>query len=70
MHKITIKKKIVFCHFSYNVFFDIALPLIDVHYFDAESSKNSIVTNKMHKITYFFKKQMAAILYLSFTKIE
>ena len=36
------------------------LILLDVHYFDAESSK-------MHKITHL-KKQMAAILYLSFTK--
>ena len=52
-----------FCHFPYNVRFllNIALTLLDVHYF--ESSNKSIVTGKMHKITYFFRKKMAAILY-------
>ena len=31
--------------------------------------KKWIFTGKMHKITYSLKKQMAAILYLSLTKI-
>ena len=31
--------------------------------------KKSIVTGKMHKITYYLKKQMAVILYSSLTKI-
>ena len=39
-------------------FFNIDLILIDVHYFDAESSKKkSIVTGKMHKITYCLKNR-------------
>ena len=41
---------------------NIALILLDVHYFDAESVKKSMVTGKMQKNTYYFRKQMAAIL--------
>ena len=53
-----------FCHFPYNIRFliNIALIVLVVYYFDAEPSEK-IVTGKMHKITYFFRKQMAAILY-------
>ena len=35
---------------------NIGLILIDFHYFDAEWSKKSIVTGKMHKIIYCLKK--------------
>ena len=43
---------------------NIALILLDVHYFDAESSeKNQLLQANCPKLLIFFRKQMAAILY-------
>ena len=61
-----------FCHFPENIRFliNIALILLVVHYFDAESSeKKTSVTCKMHKITNFIRQQMAAIFYLVIFRI-
>ena len=45
-----------FCILSFSIYYkffvNIAIILIDVHYFDAKSSEKAIVTGKMHKITY------------------
>ena len=60
-----------FCHFPYNIGFllNIAVILLHVHYFDAESSEKINCYRQNAQKYIFFKKQMAAILYLSLTKI-
>ena len=45
----------------------VALILLDVYYFDAESSKKKlIVTGKIHKITYFSENRWRPFCNLSF----
>ena len=58
-----------FCHFPYNIRFliNIALILLDVHYFDAESSeKKSIVTGKCTKLLFFLENRWRPFCILSF----
>ena len=54
-----------FCHFSYNIRFllNIALNLLDVHYFNAKSSEKINYYRQNAQNYYFFRQQRATILY-------